>query len=63
MLRSAQTKSNVDDEMNLMLVSLKASYPHLRRSFRSSYSPDVMCDLRRHMLPHGHLGSAPTSAP
>lgn len=45
--------------MILMPMSLKASCPHLRRSFRSTCSPDVMCDLRRHMLLTGALASAP----
>lgn len=59
MLRRAQMNSNIDDKMNLLPVSLKASCPNLRRSFRSLCSPDVMCDLRRHMVPHEGLGSAP----
>lgn len=63
MLSSAQMKSNVDDVMSVMPLSLKASCPHLRRSFRSTRSPAVMCDLRRHMVPHGGLGCASTSAP
>lgn len=55
--------SNVDDELNLLPMPLKASCPHLRRSCRSTCFPDVMCDLRRDTFPHEGLGSAPTSAP
>lgn len=62
-LRRAQVKSKRDGEMNLQPMSLEASCPHLRRSFGSTCSPGVMCDLRRHMLPHEGLGSAPSSAP
>lgn len=56
-------KSNVDDELSLLPMPLKASCPHLRRSCRSTCFPDVMCDLRRHTFPQEGRGSAPTSAP